>query len=99
MSESASPELRALWESHREMYASIVALRDVLVNEFGGHADSEGAVNGAIRILREQRAEIERLRGTGKIMRQGETIQEFYDRVKQDNPTLSKRVVFGRAGA
>lgn len=101
MSASSSDDmnLRAAVDALREAVAQIAELHDVLVVEFGGHRDTEGAVGAAIRILREQRTEIETLRGTGKVMRVGETIAEFADRVRRDNPTLSKRVVFGRAEA
>ena len=57
MSASSSDDmnLRAAVDALREAVAQIAELHDVLVVEFGGHRDTEGAVGAAIRILREQR--------------------------------------------
>jgi chromosome segregation ATPase len=45
------------------MEAQIKALADVLIEEFGGPTQSESACEMAVRVLREQYQEIERLRG------------------------------------
>jgi len=44
-----------------EAISQIADLHDFITNEMGGYSDLEGAVNAAIRIMREQRQKINSL--------------------------------------
>lgn len=100
MSASSSDDLnlRAAVDALREAVAQIAELYDVLVVEFGGHRDTEGAVDGAIRILREQRAEIERLkRSMGLVQRADESHEAFKARVAVTNDKFDMRACMARS--
>lgn len=50
------------WEREHELHSQIAQLATVLLDEFGGPTCNESACEMAVRVLREQQAEIERLR-------------------------------------
>ena len=76
--------LRDAWADVREHIAAIAELHDVIAVEMGGHTDVEGAVGGAIRIMRTQRAVIEQQR------------REMVQLVAEINPTFNQRAAMAR---
>ena len=100
--------LRDAWADVREHIAAIAELHDVIAVEMGGHTDVEGAVGGAIRIMRTQRGQLaardrvldERDRTIQQLRDQVATLRAAYVRsIQADNEHFNQRVAQARKEA